>query len=76
MMNREELKQILEAHRLWVETNGEQGERANLSGPDLCWAHFISNFCKDDLTWRDDLTWVESMWVRELERRNTVRDEE
>jgi hypothetical protein len=69
-MSPEKLERILEAHKLWVATDGEQGERADLSGPDLVWAHFILNFCKDDLTWQ------ESMWARELERRNTVRDEE
>ena len=31
----EELQKILEAHRKWVESEGKEGEKADLSGADL-----------------------------------------
>ena len=31
----EELKEILEQHRLWLDSNGKEGKRANLTGADL-----------------------------------------
>ena len=34
-MKQTELNQILEQHKLWIETNGVQGERANLVGANL-----------------------------------------
>ena len=34
-MEASKLKEILEQHRLWLETNEVQGERANLEGADL-----------------------------------------
>ncbi len=34
-MEKAKLDQILAAHKLWVETDHEQGERADLSGADL-----------------------------------------
>ena len=34
-MNEKELKKILAAHKLWLETKGEKGSRANLIGADL-----------------------------------------
>jgi hypothetical protein len=34
-MEPSKLKKILEQHKLWIETNGVQGTRANLSGADL-----------------------------------------
>ena len=34
-MEASKLKEILEQHKLWLETNGVQGERANLSYADL-----------------------------------------
>ena len=42
-MKTEELTKILEPHKLWLESGGEQGERAdlreaNLSEADLRWA--------------------------------------
>jgi len=34
-MDASKLKEILEQHKLWIETNGKQGERANLKGAFL-----------------------------------------
>ena len=34
-MDASELKEILEQHKLWIDTNGKQGQRANLSGANL-----------------------------------------
>jgi len=34
-MEASELKEILGQHKLWIETNGKQGERAKLQGADL-----------------------------------------
>ncbi len=40
----EQLKEILEEHRMWVESDGKEGERAdpsfaNLKGADLSWTN-------------------------------------
>ena len=37
-MTREELNKILEQHKLWIKSNGNEGNRANLRGADLCGA--------------------------------------
>ena len=34
-MDPKRLKKILDAHKLWLETNGQNGEMADLSGADL-----------------------------------------
>ena len=34
-MNKEKLNKILDNHKLWLRTNGEQGEKADLRGADL-----------------------------------------
>ena len=34
-MNKEKLDKILDNHKLWLRTNGKQGEKANLRGADL-----------------------------------------
>jgi Pentapeptide repeats (8 copies) len=34
-MDASELKEILKQHKLWIETNGRQGERADLEGANL-----------------------------------------
>ena len=34
-MEASELKEILDQHKLWIETNGVQGQRANLRGANL-----------------------------------------
>jgi len=34
-MNQEELKKVLDKHRIWIATRQEQGERANLVGANL-----------------------------------------
>ena len=41
-MKPSELKAILENHRLWLESDGEQGKRANLQGADLDGANLRS----------------------------------
>ena len=38
-MNKDELNKILDNHKLWLKTNGEQGEKANLSYADLSYAN-------------------------------------
>ena len=38
-MEQTELKDILEQHRLWIESNGVQGKRANLKDADLTGAY-------------------------------------
>ena len=49
-MNQKELDKILENHKLWLKTNGEQGERANLSYADLSSADLRSaNLSSADL---------------------------
>ena len=37
----EELQKILEAHRMWVESEGKEGERADLLGANLQAAHLF-----------------------------------
>ncbi|PAV01247.1 hypothetical protein CBG25_17760 [Arsenophonus sp. ENCA] len=34
-MNNDELRKILEAHKVWVDSMGEKGRKANLSGANL-----------------------------------------
>ena len=34
-MNQQELDQIIENHKLWLESNGNQGKQANLDGETL-----------------------------------------
>ena len=38
-MEASELKEILDQHKLWIETNGVQGQRANLRGANLTHAY-------------------------------------
>ena len=38
-MNKDVLDKILNNHKLWLKTNGEEGERANLQGANLRWAN-------------------------------------
>jgi hypothetical protein len=38
-MKQEELSKILADHKYWLESGGEKGVRANLSGADLSWAN-------------------------------------
>lgn len=38
-ITKEELKAVLEKHKLWVETNGKEGERANIQATLLMWAN-------------------------------------
>jgi len=46
----EELQRILEAHRKWVESEGKEGERADLSGANLSGAYlFRANLQGADL---------------------------
>ena len=41
-MEQAKLDKILDSHKLWLKTNGEQGERANLSSADLSSANLSS----------------------------------
>ena len=56
-MNADELKAILDAHNLWLESDGEKGERANLRWADLRWANLsganlrLSNLSGANLRW-------------------------
>lgn len=37
-MNEEKLKEILEQHEIWLETDKKRGRRADLTGADLVYA--------------------------------------
>ena len=41
-MEQAKLNKILENHKLWLRTDGEQGERANLSSANLSYANLSS----------------------------------
>ena len=48
------MKEILEAHKLWLETNGRDGERADLRGADLRGADLRgADLSGADLRWAD-----------------------
>ena len=55
---KKELKEILDQHSLWLDSDGEKGCRADLTGADLTWA----NLFEVDLTWAAltgaNLTWA------------------
>ena len=55
----EELKTILEQHTLWLDSNGKEGKRADLTGANLT----CTNLTGADLTGADltdaDLTWAD-----------------
>ena len=48
-MNKRELNKILDNHKLWLNTNGEQGKKADLCEADLCGA----DLCEADLCGAD-----------------------
>ena len=53
-MNQKELDKILENHKLWLKTNGVEGERANLSYADLRYANLrYANLSYADLRYAD-----------------------
>lgn len=53
-MNKAELDKILDNHKLWLETNGEAGARANLSYADLRRADLsYANLRRADLSYAD-----------------------
>ena len=53
-MEASKLNQILEQHKLWIETNGVQGERANLEGAYLGGAYLRGAYLRGaDLTHAD-----------------------
>ena len=53
-MEASKLKEILNQHRLWLDTNGVQGKRANLRGANLEYANLKDANLKDaDLTGAD-----------------------
>ena len=63
-MNKDVLNKILDNHKLWLKTNGKQGEKANLSEADLRWADLSgANLSGADLRWADlsgaDLRWAD-----------------
>lgn len=77
-MNRKELDKILDNHRLWLLTNGEKGERANLSEADLSGADLsgadlsranlsMANLREADLSWanlsRANLSRADLSWA-------------
>ena len=41
-MNQKELDKILDNHKLWLSSNGEKGEKADLSDADLSYANLRS----------------------------------
>ena len=49
-MEQSELKEILEQHRLWIETNKVQGKRANLYLANLTGAN-LTNTILPDISW-------------------------
>ena len=51
-MEASKLKEILEQHRLWIETNKVQGKRAELSGANLTGAYL------KDATGLPDISWI------------------
>ena len=62
-MNKAELNKILDNHKLWLQTNGEQGERANLEEANLEEA----NLKEANLKWanlgRANLKWANLKWA-------------
>ena len=53
-MEQAKLNKILENHKLWLKTNGEEGERANLSSADLSSADLrYANLSSADLRYAD-----------------------
>ena len=40
-MKQSELKRVLNQHKLWLDSNGDQGKRADLAGADLSRANLI-----------------------------------
>ena len=46
-MEASELKEILDQHKLWIETNGVQGKRADLSYADLTGANLLDAILTD-----------------------------
>ena len=57
--SKQELDKILDNHKLWLQTNGEKGERADLSSADLSYADLRSadlssaNLSSADLSYAD-----------------------
>ncbi len=53
-MEQEKLNEILQAHKKWLDSNGEEGARANLSGADLSGADLrYANLSGADLSGAD-----------------------
>ena len=56
-MSQEELDNKLKQHRLWLETRGAEGERADLRGAKFdinirdCWGFAHAKFTPDALPW-------------------------
>lgn len=47
MMDKEELNRVLNAHSLWLESNREEGARANLRDANLCGANLSNAILRD-----------------------------
>ena len=62
-MNKAELDKILDNHKLWLSSNGEKGEQANLSGAnlrgaDLSWANLSEANLSEANLGRANLGWA------------------
>jgi Pentapeptide repeats (8 copies) len=55
-MEASELKEILGQHKLWIETNGKQGERADLEGANLQGADLEGANLESAILWGANLT--------------------
>ena len=54
-MTAERIKEVLELHKVWLNINGEQGERADLSGADLSGANLRGARLRGAHLWRANL---------------------
>ena len=47
-MKASELKAIIESHKLWLDSEGKEGERVNLSGANLTDADLLKVACSSE----------------------------
>ena len=52
-----QLKNILDQHQLWIQTNGKQGNCADLTGANLTITHF-QNASLDSIIGLPDVSWI------------------
>jgi hypothetical protein len=58
-----DLKNILEHHKLWLDSNGKSGAKANLSWANLSWANLSgANLSRADLSGAN-LSWADLSWA-------------